>query len=134
MTEVKAELKNYRQSPRKVRIVAGTVKGKRVLEALTILSFVPKRSALPLQKLVASALANAKSLSIPAENLVVKELSVDAGPTLYRRLPRSRGMANPIRKRTSRVKVVLVEKAPKAKKARFVKKASEPKEAKKLEN
>lgn len=134
MTEIKAELKNYRQSPRKVRIVAGTVKGKRVEEALTILSFIPKRSALPLQKLVASALANAKALSIPAENLVVKELRVDAGPTLYRRQPRSRGMANPIRKRTSRVKVVLVEKAPKVKKARFVKKANEPKEAKKLEN
>ncbi len=128
MTEVKAELKNYRQSPRKVRIVADTVKGKRVEEALTILSFVPKRSALPLQKLVASALANAKSLSIATENLVVKELSVDAGPTLYRRRPRSRGMANPIRKRTSRVKVVLIEKAPKVKKARFVK------ESKKLES
>lgn len=110
MTEVKAELKNYRQSPRKVRVVADTVRGKKVADALTILSFVPKRAALPLEKLVASAVANARSLSIPTENLVVKSLTVDAGPTLYRRQPRSRGMANPIRKRTSRVKVVLAEK------------------------
>ncbi len=116
MNQVTAELKNYRQSPRKVRVVAGTVKGKSVAEALTILSFVPKRAALPLQKLVASAAANAKNLDMNVETLVVKELRVDAGPTLYRRQPRSRGMANPLRKRTSRVLVVLSESAPKAKK------------------
>ena len=110
MAEVKAELKNYRQSPRKVRIVADTVRGKSVEQALTVLSFVPKRAAAPLQKLVASALANAKNLSIPTENLIIKEMRVDAGATLYRRRPRSHGMANPIRKRTSRVSVVLSEK------------------------
>lgn len=110
MTQVTAELNNYRQSPRKVRVVAGTVKGKPIAEALTILSFVPKRAALPLEKLLASALANAKNRSIDTEKLVVKELRVDAGPTLYRRRPRSRGMANPIRKRTSKVMVVLAEK------------------------
>lgn len=108
--EAKAEMNNYRQSPRKVRVVADTVRGKSVTEALTILSFVPKRAALPLQKLVASALANAKNLSIPTENLIVKEMMVDAGAILYRRQPRSRGMANPLRKRTSHVKVVLGEK------------------------
>jgi large subunit ribosomal protein L22 len=108
--EVKAELNNYRQSPRKVRLVAGTVRGKSVEQALTILSFVPKRAALPLQKLLASAVANAKNLSVPTENLIVKSLTVDKGATLYRRLPRSRGMANPIRKRTSHVSVILAEK------------------------
>lgn len=110
--EARAELKNYRQSPRKVRLVADSVKGKKVAEAIALLSFVPKRAALPLQKLVLSALANAKSLALSEENLIVKEMRVDAGPTLYRRQPRSRGMANPLRKRTSRVKVVLVESAP----------------------
>lgn len=120
--EAKAELRNYRQSPRKVRIVADTVRGKNVEEALTLLSFVPKRSALPLQKLMASALANAKALSMPTDNLVVKEMMVDGGSILYRRQPRSRGMANPIRKRTSHVKVVLAEGKPKkVKKAKFVK-------------
>lgn len=109
MTQVTAELKNYRQSPRKVRVVADTIRGKKVAQALTLLSFVPKRAALPLEKLVASAVANAKNLSIPTENLVVKSISVNAGPTLMRRQPRSRGMANPIRKRTSRVTVVLAD-------------------------
>lgn len=109
MQEAKAQLNNYRQSPRKVRLVADTLRGKKVEEAITNLSFIPKRSALPLQKLLASALANAKNLSLSPENLIVKEIRVDAGPTLYRRRPRSRGMANPIRKRTSRVSVVLAE-------------------------
>ena len=110
MTTVSAELKNYRQSPRKVRLVADTVKGKSVEQALTMLTFMPKAAALPLKKLIASALANAKNLSMPTEKLVVKEMSVNAGAILYRRQPRSRGMANPIRKRVSRVKVVLGEK------------------------
>ena len=127
MQEAKAELKNYRQSPRKVRVVAATVRGKSVEDALTILSFVPKRAALPLQKLVASALANAKNLSMPTENLVVKELRVDSGPILYRRQPRSHGMANPIRKRTSRVSVVLGEGAPKKAKKAKAKASSEEK-------
>lgn len=123
MQEAKAEMNNYRQSPRKVRVVADTVRGKSVAEALTLLSFVPKRAALPLQKLVASALANAKNLSIPTENLIVKEMRVDGGSILYRRQPRSRGMANPLRKRTSHVKVVLAEGKPKKVKKAKAKKA-----------
>lgn len=107
MNEAKATLSNYRQSPRKVRLVADTVRGKSVEEAITTLSFIPKRSALPLQKLLTSALANAKDLSVPTENLIVKEIKVDAGSILYRRRPRSKGMSNPIRKRTSHVSVTL---------------------------
>ncbi len=105
MTQGKAELKNYRQAPRKVRLVANLVKGKKVEEALDILTFAAKRAGLPLKKLLASAHANAGK----APNLIVKEIRVDAGPTLYRRRPRSRGMANPIRKRTSTVRVLLTE-------------------------
>ena len=118
MTEAKAKLNNYRQSPRKVRLVASAVRGKSVAEALDTLSFVPNRAAEPLQKLLASAVANAKDLNLSADNLTIKELRVDEGPTLYRRRPRSRGMANPIRKRTSHVTVVVVESAPKAKKTK----------------
>ncbi len=106
MKEFKAELKNYRQSPRKVRLVADVVRGKSVPEAITTLEFVAKRASLPIVKLINSAFANGGK----NDKLVVKEIRVDAGPTLYRRQPRSRGMANPIRKRTSRVKVVLIEK------------------------
>ena len=109
MKEVTAKLKTYRQSPRKVRIVAKAIRGKRVSDALAMLSFTAKRSADPLHKLISSAVANAKDLSIPVENLVIKELKVDEGAILYRRRPRSRGMANPIRKRTSHVTVILTD-------------------------
>ena len=111
MLEAKAKLNNYRQSPRKVRLVADTLRGKSVGEAITALSFIPKRSALPLQKLLASALANAKDLSVPTEDLVVKEIRVDAGATLYRSQPRSyRGGDSTTRKRTSRISVTLANK------------------------
>ncbi|MEK7461841.1 MAG: 50S ribosomal protein L22 [Patescibacteria group bacterium] len=114
MSEVKAKLSNYRQSPRKVRLVADTVRGRSVGEAITMLSFIPKRSALPLQKLLSSALASAKNLSLPTENLIIKEIRVDAGATLYRRRPRSKGMANPIRKRTSHISVILTNSGAKS--------------------
>lgn len=106
MNQFKAQLKNYRQSPRKVRLVARTVRGKKVENALDILTFIPKRAGLPLKKLITSAYAN----SGKAENLFIKEIRVDAGATLYRSQPRSHGMTTPIRKRTSRVSVTLAEK------------------------
>jgi len=116
MAEAKATLSDYRQSPRKVRGVANLVRGKKVEDAMTTLSFVPKRSAGPVQKLLASAIANAKNLSIPMENLIVKKISVDGGKILYRSLPMSRGRAFRIRKRTSHINIVLAEEIPKAKK------------------
>ena len=118
MAQAKATLSNYRQSPRKVRIVADMMRGKRVEDAIITLSFVPKRSAEPLKKLLESAVANAKNLSIPLENLVVKTIGVDGGKILYRRLPMSRGRAFVMRKRTSHVNIVLEEVAPKVKKSK----------------
>jgi large subunit ribosomal protein L22 len=110
MTEAKAQLNDYRQSPRKVRVVADTVRGKSVDGALNILTFIPKRAGLPLKKLIASAYANLPAGRQALANVVIKEIKVDTGTTLYRRRPRSRGMANPIRKRTSHISVTLVSK------------------------
>ena len=110
MTDAKAELNNYRQSPRKVRVVADLVRGKSVDEALSILTFVPKRAGTPLKKLLASAAANAKQLALDSEKLFVKSIRVDAGKILYRSQPRSHGMANRLRKRTSKVSVTLSER------------------------
>ena len=71
----KAILKNYRQSPRKVRLVANTVRGQKVSKALVNLSFVPKRAAEPLKKLIESAVANATNNSdVKLEDLVVKSI------------------------------------------------------------
>lgn len=117
MNEAKATLKNYRQSPRKVRVVADLVRGKRVEDALITLTYTTKRATDPLSKLLSSAIANAKNLSMPTENLIVKEISVDGGAILYRRLPKSRGIATPIRKRTSHVTITLAEGKPKKIKA-----------------
>lgn len=118
---MKAELKNYRQSPRKVRLVADAIRGKRVAAALTDLQFLGKRAALPFAKLIESAVANAShNHKTETTDLVIKSVSVTKGPTLKRSRPRSRGMATRINKRTSILKVELQVKAPKAKKPRPV--------------
>ena len=107
---VKAELKNYRQSPRKVRLVVDLIRGKKVKDALGLLSVTTRRSSLPIKKLVESAIANAKhNFNLESADLFVKEISVNEGVTMYRSMPRARGSSAPIRKRTSRVLVILDE-------------------------
>lgn len=108
---MQASLSNYRQSPRKVRLVTDLVKGKRVAAALVELAFLPKRASLPIKKLIASAVANAaNNLGVSVDNLYVKDIRVDKGVVLHRRMPRARGSAFPIKKRTSHLIVVLAEK------------------------
>lgn len=102
-----ALLKNYRQSPRKVRLIADAIRGKKVDNAVTELSFMPKRAADPVKKLLESAIANAKNAGISSNVLIVKEISVNEGVTLKRWMPKWRGTAHPIRKRTSHIKIVL---------------------------
>ncbi len=109
MNQATATLSNYRQSPRKVRVVADLVRGKRATDAVLTLEFADKRASLPLRKLINSAIANAKAKSLDMENLVVKEIQVNTGKILYRRRPVSHGSAHPIRKRTSLVSVILEE-------------------------
>jgi len=92
-----------------MRMVANTVRGKKVSEALINLDFVAKKASAPIKTLIASALANAKALDIPTENLVVKTIKVDGGSIMYRRRPAARGSAHPIRKRTSSIFVELGE-------------------------
>jgi len=108
---MKAILKNYRQSPRKVRLVADLIRGKRADEAQRTLEFTPKRASLTLAKLIDSAIANAEHNSNKKpENLFVSEIRVDEGLTIRRFRPRARGRANRIRKRTSRIILTLDEK------------------------
>lgn len=105
---MEARLKNYRQSPRKVRLVAELVKGKKVSQALKELEVLPKRAAAPIKKLIDSAVANAKhNFQVDPENLVVANCTVDKGVVLKRSMPMSRGRAFPIHKHTSHVVVTL---------------------------
>ncbi len=120
---MKAILRNYRQSPRKVALAAGLVRGKKVKDALTQLQFTVKRASSPVAKLIESAVSNAKNLGIAdTDSLIVKEVRVDKGIVLKRMMPRARGSASRINKRASHVMVVLAEateskKKSKAKKA-----------------
>ncbi len=120
MAKASATLSNLRQSPRKVRVVADLVRGKKVADAILSMQFTEKRASDPIKKLIESALANAKAQSMPTENLVVKTVEVNSGKTLYRRMPAARGSAHPIRKRTSMISITLEEVLPKAKKTKVV--------------
>ncbi|HCE86296.1 MAG: 50S ribosomal protein L22 [Candidatus Jacksonbacteria bacterium RIFOXYA2_FULL_44_7] len=109
--EVIAKLNKYRQSPRKVRIVADLIRGIHANEAMNQLEFVNKRAALPIKKLLSSAIANAvNNFSLKRENLYVKQIAVDGGSVIKRWMPRAFGRASEIRKRTSLITIVLDEK------------------------
>ncbi len=126
---MKAMLKNYRQSPRKVRIVCDLIKGKKVADAMTELAFLPKRASLPITKLIDSAVANAKANNgLEAENLIIENVTVNKGIVLKRFMPRARGSASRINKRSSHVLLTLKEGVPKGKKGaktKTVKKVAE---------
>ena len=109
---MKASATHIRISPRKVRMVVDTVRGKSVSQALSILGFTRKKAALPVQKLLKSAVANAVENGgvNDVETLVIDRIMVDEGPTLKRYMPRARGRATPIRKRTSHIRIMLRER------------------------
>lgn len=108
--EVKAKAKYIRMSPRKVRLLTNLVKGKPVAAALDQLQFAGKIAAMPVKKVIDSAIANAKhNFDIEMSNLFVKEIRVDQGTTLKRWLPRAHGRATPIMKRMSHINVTLGE-------------------------
>jgi len=106
---MKAILKNYRQSPRKVRLVADSIKGKKVEDALLKLKFMPKRATEVVEKLIASALANAKENFDVKTGLFIQNIEINQGVTLKRYRPRARGSAFRINKRTSNIVVTLAD-------------------------
>ena len=124
---ITASLKNYRISPRKVRVVADLIRGKSVADARNILTSATKSAKHPLRDLLDSAVANAShNHKIEKEILFVKEIRVDNGYVLKRSQPMARGSAFPIKKRTSHVLITLapiVEKP--AKIAKQTKKSAE---------
>lgn len=129
---MKAFLKNYRQSPRKVRLVADLIKGNRVSEAFVHLKSLPKRASAPMEKLLASAVANAKNSGINETDLFVENITVNKGIVLKRIMPRARGSASRINKRTSHVVITLSEKPLEKKAKKAIKEKKEVKETKKL--
>ena len=104
---MKAVLSNYRQSPRKVRLLADLLRGKGVADALVTLSFLEKRAALPFKKALESAVANAVAQGKKAEDLIVGKVAVDKGTVTRRFMPRARGSASPINRRSSHIAIEL---------------------------
>ncbi len=113
--EARAISRNVRISPRKMRLVADLVRGMKVNDALVQLQFNPKRAATPVSKAVKSAVANFKqqdgSAQVNIDELVIRKIWVDEGPTARRFLPRAMGRATVIRKRSSHLTVVVGDPA-----------------------
>lgn len=105
-----AKLSYLRIAPRKARLVADLIRGKKVEDAQNILAFTIKRGVAPFLKLLNQAVANAKNNSqSEAKDLYISKILVDEGPRLKRFFPRSRGRANLILKRTSHIQIALNE-------------------------
>ncbi len=108
--ETRAIARFIRISPQKARLVGDNVRGLPVEDAVNILNYTPKKAARLLKKVLNSALANAEqNYSLDLDNLYVKQVRVDAGPTLKRIQPRAMGRANRILKRTSHITVIVEE-------------------------
>lgn len=104
----RAVVRHVRMSPRKMRIIADMVRGKRVDEAMNLLRVMPKKAAVVIRKLLVSAVANAEHQGEQdVDSLLVSGCSIDNGPILKRWMPRAMGRANRVQHRTSHVTIVV---------------------------
>ena len=132
--EVKAKLRFLKMGPRKVRLVADLIRGKKISKAVEVLSLLNKKAARPVLKLLLSAVANAKNnFSLEEKTLKLKSITVDEGPTLKRWMPKARGRATPIRERSSHVTIVLTGEKVEPKKSAVKKEENDKKAVKKKE-
>ncbi len=124
MTASTATLSNYRQAPRKVRLIADLVRGKSVTHALALLALLPKRGSEPMAKLIKSAASNASAKGGSASggkdlmaDLYISKIEVNGGMVFKRMMPRARGKGAQILKRTSHITLSLDKKLPKKEKS-----------------
>ncbi len=109
--EVTASLKRVRVSSRKARLVLDTVRDKSVSEAISITRFLPNKTAFEVNKLLRSVAANAENnYDLDPEDLWIKEIRVDEGPTMRRFRAKARGRVGRIQKRTSIITVIAEER------------------------
>jgi large subunit ribosomal protein L22 len=123
--KVVAESKYIRISPRKVRLVADSVRRLPPEEALTVLNAMNKRAAKPLIETLKQAVGNAvNNFKVDKDNLVIREIQIGEGPTFKRWRAAARGRAHRVLKRTSHVRVVLEEKVKREKQAAKTKRST----------
>ena len=130
--DVQAVAKFVRVSPRKARLVADHIRGRSVPEARAILAFTPREAAREIEKVLRSAVANAESnpnRHWNGDDLYVKAVFIDEGPTLKRWRARARGRVSRILKRTCHITVKLDQFAPAAPAPKAPKARAEPKAA-----
>ena len=109
--EAWAKAKYVRVPPRKARLVVDAIRGKQVNDAMNILTFIPKKAARLVHKVVLSAVSNAENNhDLDVESLYVHRAFVDGGPVLKRFTARAQGRATPIRRRTSHITIVVKER------------------------
>lgn len=109
MATTTAKINYLKIAPRKVRLIANTLKGLSVPEAEAQLMLRLQRSATPLLKLIRSAVSNARNQKMDTNKLFISSILVNQGPMLKRSLPRAQGRATPIHKKMSHVVLVLQE-------------------------
>ena len=128
---VKAIAKGVSNSPRKVAVVAGLVRGRTVADALVILSHTPRRSAQPVIKVIESAKANAEhNHNLKPDTLKIVEITVTAGPRIKRFRPAAHGRALPFQRKTSHIRVVVTGEMRQKKQAKVADTSAEIKESK----
>lgn len=110
MADATAQLTNYRQSPRKVRLVTDLIKGKNAQYALALLATLPKRASDPVAKLLRSAISNATTKGLSANDLIVSKVEVNGGIVFKRTMARARGRGALIRKKSSHIILALSKK------------------------
>lgn len=113
---MEAHIKTVRVSPQKMRRFARMLPGKRVAEAEQHLQYIPTKPAKVLLKLLQSATSNAThNFNMKSDDLLIKTVTVDEGIALRRVMPRARGSADVLRKRTSHINIYLADASGKAK-------------------
>ena len=127
--EIRAVAKYIRISPKKIRLVVDLIRDMSLNKAIETLSFLPHRAARPLLKVINSAIANAENnFGLKKEDLQIKSLIVNQGPALKRWVPKARGVATPIKRRSSHITVILAA----TKAGESIKKPEEKKEKRKV--
>jgi large subunit ribosomal protein L22 len=111
--EARAVTKYVRMSPRKVRKVVNLIRGKSVNDAITALHFIPQRASMPVEKILRSAAANAvnkeEGAKLNPDELIIKEIRVDQGPSMKRNNPGPMGRSSVLHKRFSHITVVVTD-------------------------
>ena len=110
--EVTASLKRVRVSPRKARLVLDTIRGRRVMDAIALTRFLPNKTAFEVNKLLRSVAANAENnYDLDPEDLWIKSIYADDGPTLRRFKPKARGRVGRILKRSCSITVIAEDRS-----------------------